>query len=464
MAGLEADLRFRTALGRLQRARRISVVKGTRDPDLEIAGILKKLDGDRALVFPEVAGYQVPVIGNLLASPANCEAAFGTDSPGIRDLVARGLDGDGLAPRVVPDGPARQHVSTRDIDLAAELPVLRHAPADAGRFITAGVVIARHPGSGIWNASYHRLQLLGGHRTAIRLDLGRHLRSAFEAARAAGEPLPVAIAIGADLSLLYTAATMGAQMPEEKDELAAAGALAGTPLEVLEGITQPVLAPAHAEYVLEGIISPDEEVQEGPFGEFVGYYSSAGPAPVVEITALTRRADPVYFAINGAGRETVMLRKYVLEASALKTLRQAVPIVTDVDMTAGGLHRFHLNIAVRKTRPEHEGLQRNAALAAFGALKDLVRVVLVDDDIDIHSERDVEYAIATRCDAARDLVVVPGARGHEYVRVSDRGVLTKWLIDATVPVAGQSRFSRVPFTQPPLDAGELDDCDLFADW
>jgi 2,5-furandicarboxylate decarboxylase 1 len=233
---------------------------------------------------------------------------------------------------------------------------------------------------------------------------------------------------------------------------------------VLEGITQPVLAPAHAEYVLEGSISPGEEVREGPFGEFVGYYSNAGPAPVVEVTALTRRADPVYFAINGAGRETVMLRKYVLEASALKTLRQAVPIVTDVDMTAGGLHRFHLNIAVRKTRPEHEGLQRNAALAAFGALKDLVRVVLVDDDIDIHRERDIEYAIATRCDAARDLVVVPGARGHEYVRVSDRGVLTKWLIDATVPVAEQSRFSRVPFAEPPLDAAELDGCDLFADW
>jgi 2,5-furandicarboxylate decarboxylase 1 len=215
------------------------------------------------------------------------------------------------------------------------------------------------PGGGVWNASYHRLQLLGGNRTAIRLDLGRYLRSPFEAARGR------AAAAGRDRHRRRSLASLhgrddGRQMPEEKDELAAAGALAGAPLEVLERITKPVLAPAHAEYVLEGVISPDEEVQEGPFGEFVGYYSNAGPAPVVEITALTRRAHPVYFAINGAGRETVMLRKYVLEACALKTLRQAVPIVTDVDMTAARLHRFHLNIAVRKTRPRAAATERGA--------------------------------------------------------------------------------------------------------
>jgi 2,5-furandicarboxylate decarboxylase 1 len=458
------DLRFRTALGRLQRAGRIRAVTGRRDTDLEIASILKNLDGNEALVFPDIAGYGVPVIGNLLASPANCEAAFGLGFRGIRELIIRGFAGDGLPPRVVAGGPVRQNVITDGIDLAAQLPVLRHAPGDGGRFITAGVVIARHPETGIWNASYHRLQLLGGNRTAIRLDFGRHLRSAFEAARRAGQALPIAVAIGTDLSLLYTAATMGSQMPEERDELAAAGALAGAPLEVLDGLTQPVLVPAQAEFALEAVIRPDEEVPEGPFGEFVGYFSDTGPAPVVEVTALARRDDPVYFAINGAGRETVMLRKYVLEATVLKVLRDAVPIVSDVDMTEGGLHRFHLNIAVSKKGPEHEGLQRNAALAAFGALKDLVRVVVTDDDIDIHSPRDVEYAIATRCDAARDVVVIPGARGHEYIRVSDRGVITKWLIDATVPPGDRPRFARVPFSDQPVGADDLTACDLFTTW
>lgn len=459
------DLRLRTALGRLQAAGRIGCVPGRRDPDLEIASVLKKLDGDRALVFADVAGYRgVRVVGDLLASAANCEAAFGTGFRGIRELIIRGLAGDGVPPRVVADGPVRQNVITTDIDLAARLPVLRHAPGDGGRFITAGVVIARHPESGVWNASYHRLQLLGGDRTAIQLDLGRHLRSALEAARRAGQGLPVAIAIGADLSLLYTAAAMGSQMPEDKDELAAAGALAGAPLEVLAGITQPVLVPAHAEFALEAVILPDQEVPEGPFGEFVGYFSAAGMAPVVQVTALAHRDQPVYHAINGAGRETVMLRKYVLEASALRVLRDAAPIVTDVDMTEGGLHRFHLNIAVAKAGQQHEGLQRNAALAAFGALKDLVRVVVTDDDIDIHSPSDVEYAIATRCDPARDLVIIPAARGHEYVRVSDHGVLTKWLIDATVPPGERDRFARVPFAGTPVTAADLAPCDLFTGW
>jgi 2,5-furandicarboxylate decarboxylase 1 len=234
-------------------------------------------------------------------------------------------------------------------------------------------------------------------------------------------------------------------MPESKDELAAAGALQGSPLKVLRGLTQDVMVPANSEIALEGAISAAETANEGPFGEFVGYHSASGAAPVIEFTALTHRADPIYHAINGAGRETVMLRKYVLEASLLDVLTASVPIVTDVNMTAGGLHRFHVNIAVSKHAAAHDGLQRNAALAAFGALKDLVRVVVVDDDIDIHSECDIEYAIATRVDAARDVVIIPEARAHEYLRQSNNGIISKWLIDATVPFAELHRFRRIAF-------------------
>ena len=418
------DLRFRTALARMEATQRIACVTDEVDVEYDVAAILKRFDGDRALLFTRVSGYEVPIVGNFLASSANCEAAFGTDFRGIRALVSRSLSAKGIAPEVVSTGPARDVVHQENVDILAHVPALLHAPGDAGRFITAGVVVARHPDTGVYNASYHRLQVLGGNRLAIRLDLGRHLRSAFEAAQAVGEPLPISVAVGADLSLMYAAATMGSQMPEDKDELSAAGAMQGAPLQMLAGLTQDVLVPANAEFVLEGAISPTEMVHEGPFGEFMGYHSDSGPAPVIDVTALTHRNDPVYFAINGAGRETVMLRKYVLEASALQVLSSSAPTVVDVDITEGGLHRFHLNIAVRKQKTEHDGLERNAALAAFGALKDLVRIVLVDDDVDVHCESDVEYAIATRCDASTDVVVIPGGRGHEYVRVSERGVGT----------------------------------------
>jgi 2,5-furandicarboxylate decarboxylase 1 len=118
-------------------------------------------------------------------------------------------------------------------------------------------------------------------------------------------------------------------------------------------------------------------------------------------------------------------------------------------MTAGGLHRFHAVIQVRKTGPQHDGLQRNAILAAFGALKDLDSVTAVDDDIDIRDPADVEYAIATRMEASRDLFTIPGARGHEYVRVGQNGIRTKLGIDATVPFAERARFARAQFA--PVD-------------
>jgi 2,5-furandicarboxylate decarboxylase 1 len=345
---------------------------------------------------------------------------------------------------------------THDIDLGAMFPVLQNTAADSGRFITAGVVIVRDLETKVYNASYHRLQLAGPNRTAIQLDFGRHLRNAFERAKRRGAALPVAVCIGTDVALQYTAATMGSQLPETLDELAVAGGLAGRAIPVVDAVSQPLVVPAETEIVIEGRIRTDETVPEGPFGEFVGYLSPSGnEAPVFEVTAVTHRKRPIYHAINGYGRETVMLRKYVLEASLLKVLQAAVPIVVDAEMTAGGLHRFHAVVQVRKTSAQHNGLQRNAIMAAFGALKDLDLVIVVDEDIDIRNPADVEYAIATRMEASRDLVTIPEARGHEYVRIGKNGIRTKLGIDATVPFEERERFARAQFVPVDVRPGDL---------
>lgn len=437
------DTRFRSALARMADNGRISVCRDAVDPHLELAALLKKLDGREALYFPDVKGYGTPVVGNLLNGRENCEAAFGTDYRGIREMIGRAL-GAPLPPQIVDRAPA-QEVVIRDVDLARILPILYHAPDDAGRYITAGIVAVRDPETGVYNASYHRLQLLGPDKLAIKLDYGRHLRAAFERAQAQRQPLPVAICIGVDLALYLTAATMGSQMPESADELAVAGRLSGRPLTVAKAVSHDLLVPAEAEFILEGEILPDEVAMEGPFGEFVGFAAPAANAPVLRVNAVTHRTKPIYHAINGFGRETIGLRKYVLEASLLKVLQAAIPIVTDAEMTAGGLHRFHAVLQVKKTSPQHDGLQRNAMLAAFGALKDLDLVTVVDEDIDIRDPLDVEYALATRMEASKDLVMVPAARGHEYVRVSDRGMRTKLGIDATVPFEDKARFQRIRF-------------------
>jgi len=444
------DTRFRSALGRLSEAGRVLTYSEAVDPHLELAAYMKKLDGDKLLHFPNVKGYSMPVIGNLLSSKGNCEAAFGTDFSGIRGLVERAI-GNPIPPQVVEDAPVHEVVLTAGFDVRELIPALFHAPTDAGRYITAGIVVARDPVTGIYNASYHRLQLLGPDRLGIKLDFGRHLRLAYERAKEQGQSLEVAVCLGADLALHFTAATMGSQMPEEADELAVAGGLSGRALTVTQAKTVDLLVPSEAEIILEGVISAADEEVEGPFGEFVGFAAPAAAAPILKISAITHRKKPIYHAINGYGRETIMLRKYVLEASLLKVLRSAVPIVVDADMTAGGLHRFHAVVQVKKQSRQHDGLQRNAILASFGALKDLDLVIVVDDDIDIRDPMDVEYAIATRMEASKDLIKIPGARGHEYVRVSDGGIRTKLGIDATVPFEDRDRFKRVKFLDIDVD-------------
>jgi 2,5-furandicarboxylate decarboxylase 1 len=448
------DTRLRSALDRMITHGRLQAYTAPIDPDLALAGVLKKRDGGPALLFTAVAGYDVPVVGNLLCCQLNCEAAFGVDFRSIRDAVGRALAAP-IPPVVVQKAPVQEHVHADDIDLQRMLPILFHTAEDAGRFITAGIVIVRDPETGVYNASYHRLQVIGPNRTAIKLDYGRHLRLAFERAKRMGVPLPVVVCIGADLALQYTAATMGSQMPESADEIAVAGGFCGRPLPVAKALTQDLLVPADTEIVLEGHILPDQTTAEGPFGEFVGYLSPAGDAPIFEITAVTHRDRPLYQVINGYSFETTMLRKYVLEASLLKVLQAAVPIVVDAEMTAGGLHRFHAVLQVRKSTAQHEGLQRNAILAAFGALKDLDLIIVVDDDIDIRNPHDVEYALATRMEASRDLFIVPAARGHEYVRVGQNGIRAKVGIDATVPLDERARFRRCEFVDVDIDAASI---------
>jgi 2,5-furandicarboxylate decarboxylase 1 len=448
------DTRFRAALERMAEAGRLRTYDKPADTHLEIAAIMKRLDGGPAILFNDPKGYAMPVLGNFLSAQANCEAAFGVDFRAIRTFVTRAL-GAPIPPQIVKKAAAQEVVLTKGFDLRKLLPALHHTSEDAGRFVTAGIVITKDPDTGIYNASYHRLQLLGPDRTGLKLDLGRHLRLAWERAKAKKQDLPMVVCIGTDIALHYTAATMGSQMPENADELAAAGGLAGRPMPVVKAVTQDLLLPAETEIVLEGKLSATASVQEGPFGEFIGFMAPAAEAPVFEVTAVTHRNNPVYLAINGYGRETIVLRKYVLEASLLKAVQPAVPIVVDAEMTAGGLHRFHAIVQVKKTLPAHEGLQRNAILASFGALKDLDLIIVVDADIDIRDPMDVEYALATRMEASRDLILIPEARGHEYVRAGRNGIRAKLGIDATVPLEERDRFRRMRFEDTSVGLDDL---------
>ncbi|MBI2879959.1 MAG: UbiD family decarboxylase [Candidatus Tectomicrobia bacterium] len=441
MSGLgELDTGFRSSIRRLHAADRLMRVWTPVDPRLELSAFVKGLDGDLAFFFERVKGWEIPVCCNLLASQKNALVALGVDLKGLRAAVQRAIDHP-IPPAEVEKGPCQEVTVTDGIDLGAMFPVPFHMPGDAGRFMTGSIVIAKDTESGVRNASFHRLQLLGGNRTALKLDLGRHLRDLYERAEAEGRGLEIAVVLGPDLSLFFAAASMGAHLPRDRDELAWASGLKGRPLELVKCLTVDLEVSADAEIVLEGVLLPQERVPEGPFLEFVGLYAEQGPSPVFEVRAVTHRRDPIYYDISGG--EVRLIRKPLMEPGILRMVRAAVPVVQDVCLTAGGLCRFHLVIQVKKERPADEGLQRNAAFAALAALKDIDLITLVDEDVDPHDPQAVEWAVATRFDAGRDLMLLPGARGHEYVPVS-RGVRTKMVMDATVPPGELDRYRRVP--------------------
>lgn len=444
------DLSFRTALERLDAGGRLLKVRSPVDPHLELAGLAMQRDGDVAFLFENVRGHAMPVATSFASSPTNVTTLFGLDVPGVRAAMDRAITSP-LPCTTAASGPAQDVVHLGGaIDLGAQLPILTHTAKDGGRYITAGCVIACDPDTGVRNASFHRLQLRGPNRLALKLDHGRHLRTMWEKAAARGEPLPVAIVIGGDWALTYAACSLGAMLPYDKDELEAASGLRGAPLALLPCRTVDLAVPHDSEIVVEGLLHTDQFVDdEGPFIEVFGQYSEVGRCPLVEVTALTHRRDPIYYDVLGC--EGVTLRKYILEAGVLGQLRKAVPIVRDVEMTRGGMYRFHLVISVHKNSALDEGLQRQAIFAAFAALKDLDLVIVVDDDIDIHNPTDVEYALAMRMEASKDLITMPGARCHEYVLVSDQGRRTKVGIDATVPVERHHEFLRATYKQVSLD-------------
>ncbi|MFP6736289.1 MAG: UbiD family decarboxylase [Rhodospirillales bacterium] len=435
---------FRQALQRLDAAGLLLKVEDQVDTDLELTSILYK-QPERAMLFKNVAGYDTRVVGNFLGSEENVLAIYQMDVAEIRNFITEGLTNP-IPPKLVDSGPV-QAVQRNNPDLLEYLPLPRYAPNDGGRYISGGVVIAKDPDTGVFNASYHRFMYVEGNRLAIQLDLGRDLRHLWEQAKEKGEKLPIAIVLGADIGTLYAAGIMGAQLPRDMDEYHVASGICRAPVELIDCKTVPLQVPANAELVMEGYISPDEELDEGPFMEFVGMYSDVSPSPVTTIECLYHREDPIWHVIMTT--ESPILRKHILEGAILKAVQASAPCVTDVALTEGGLYRFHLHISVHKQKASDEGFQRNAIFAAIAALKDLDLIIVVDDDIDIRKWKDVEWALATRWDASNGLILMPGARGHEYVPISENGVRTKVGIDATLPFDFAKRHIRVPV--PPAD-------------
>ncbi len=462
---------LREFVDHLERRGRLHRVRAPVSRDLEIAEITDRVskgpaERNVALLFERVEGADMPVLINAFGSAERMAWALGVerlDELGERvakllDLRMPGTFSERLsklgtlfdlvkaAPRRVQSAPCQEVVETERPSLA-EIPALQCWPGDAGRFITLPCVFTRDPVSGARNVGMYRLQVfddrtLGMHWQTHKGGAEHHRRaedavaepprasSGPPAGPAASDPLeprrapdetstdhaglappapttrmPVAIALGADPSVIYAAC---APLPPGVDEIVFAGWLRGGGVEMVRGRTVDVEVPAQAEIVLEGWVDPRERRREGPFGDHTGYYSLAREYPVFHLTAVTRRARPIY-ATTIVGRppqEDYWLGK-ATERLFLPIIRMMLPEVVDLNMPAEGI--FH-NLVIVSIKKRYPGQARKVMTALWGmGLMALAKtIVVVSDHVNVHDLSEVAWRATGNIDPTRDLLLMEG--------------------------------------------------------
>ena len=316
--------------------------------------------------------------------------------------------------------------TTTDVDLTA-MPIPKLFPKDAGRYITAGVWVAER--SGVRNLSFHRILVLDKNRGACRI-VPRHLRHMYNEAMAAGEELKVAVCIGLDpWNLLAGGTSVEFGVDESRIASALTQSCLGRPVDMIR-IRNGLTVPAEADYVLEGRLI-NETHDEGPFVDAVRTYDRVRKEPVLIVDRISRRKDAVFHVIVGGLDEHFLFMGMPREPVIYQAVSRAVPHVGAVRLTEGGCAWLHGIVSIRK---QHQGDGKNAIMAAFGAHTSMKQVVIVDEDIDVFNDRDVEWAIATRFQADRGLVVLHDVRGSSIDPSARDGFTSKMGIDATKPL------------------------------
>ena len=420
----------------------------------ELADVAAALEGNaKAVLFERVGREAAQLAGNVMGSRARLARAFGTTSEKLLAEVMRRLRGEARIVEVPRESAPSQQVvlSGEKADLTS-LPVNLQHGLDGGPYISASIDFVVDPSSGWTNVGVRRLMLRGRKEAGVDLNAPSDLRALYEAAVRRGERLPVAFVVGAH-PIDYVAAVM--RLPV--DELGLIAALRDAPLAVVKCVSCDIRVPADAEWVLEGYLDERGYVEaEGPYGEFLGYYGGVKQNPVFHLTAITRRRDALFQTATIGGRhmsrtDTAMLTAVRAEVVIWQALATAVREPVAVLATASSGGSFNVRVALRQRVP---GEARNAIAACFGALANVKNVFVVDPDIDVASDEQIDWALATRFQPDRDLVVMSGLRTLPLDPSLTSGRTgAKAGYDLTWPFgAGDRMETRVP--EPPQFAGK----------
>ncbi len=398
-----------------------------------ISGAEKKR---RAVLFTRVKNYpNAKVLASLLNSRDVIAKAIGAKNRGeILHRMATCMD-DPKPYRLRDDAPFMEN-EINNPDVKKYVPLLKFYDKDGSFYTSSTIIVAKDEETGKLNYSFHRMMYLGKNRFVVRVIPGRHLSAILE--RAKNDEVKVAVFNGVHPAVEVAAAT---SFVFGFNEMEFANSLLDGKLECVE-LEDGLHVPAHAEMVMIGRIKKKELAEEGPFVDLTGTWDIVRKQPVLEVEKLYFGDDLIYRTILPGGVEHRYLMGIPQEPRIFKIVSNTLPRVKNVVLTEAGGCWLHAVVSITK---KVEGEGKNVGMAALAAHPSLKRVVVVDDDIDITDEREVEWAIATRVQPDRDVVIIPDCKGSSLDPSQDpeRHVTAKWIIDATAPVDRKDEFKRV---------------------
>ena len=399
-------------------------IKKNVNSTFELPAIVSKLDGNKAVIFENVENKTIPVISNLIGTRKRFAMAMGSkEKNDIHKIINNSINNRNIKVKTINNISPYYQNSSNNLSI---LPIVTHFEKDAGPYITSSIVYAKDQENGNQNSSTHRLLKLDDKNMAIRMVEGRHLHKCFMYSKDHREDLKVAIVIGVHPAINIAAAY---QASYGIDEMHIANTILNGNLLLDINKYSQLLIPAMSEIVLEGKILYDK-TQEEWMVEMLKTYDFRRQQPVFELEKIRFRDGAIFHDILPGYSEHRLLMGLPVESKMLDQIKNVVPNTSQVFLTDGGSNWLTAVIQIKK---RVEGESKNALLAAFAAHPSLKIAIVVDEDIDPTNSVEVEYAISTRCQADKDMIIIKNAKGSSLDPSSDQINLltTKLGIDAT---------------------------------
>ncbi|OYT60073.1 MAG: UbiD family decarboxylase [Desulfurococcales archaeon ex4484_217_1] len=391
--------------------------------NLEATKIIVENEG-RPVLFKRISSSQYPLVANVLYSRKALYDLL--DARSDEEVYLKFLKALSK-PRKLSNGTIySSYTKLKHVDMSS-MPILKFYPEDGGRYVTSAIVLAGD-GEGNFNASVHRLMLVNKNKFAIRI-VPRHLYSMLIKFKKLGKNMPVVVLIGTHPLIMLSSAF---SPPYGVYEIEVANSVSGGIIKADYLTELNIPTPLVSEMIWVGEISAFETHSEGPFVDILGTYDIIREQPVLHVKEVWVREEAIFQEILPGGIEHKLLMGFPREVAIWDAVRKVVPKVKSIRLTPGGAGWLHAVISIEK---QTEGDGKNAILAAFAAHPSLKHVVVVDTDIDVDRVEDVEWAIATRFRADRDLIVIENIKGSTLDPVSENGLTAKMGLDATIPLS-----------------------------